>query len=179
MMVFMKTFFAAVVLLLAVTAVPAGEAMPAAEAVRHAQDFTFEDINPASPTHGDTLTLSELWADEGLVLNFLASWCGYCWKELPHLQKMQDAGEARVFGMAADEYGEPRGLLLSMVERAKLTIPILWVPEERVAWLEQHYDHRMLPATYVIDRSGEIRRVMQGALPAEAIREEIARGLGG
>ena len=56
-----------------------------------ALDFTYEDINPNSPTHGERLALSDLYADGGVVLSFLASWCGFCWKELPELQKLQSS----------------------------------------------------------------------------------------
>lgn len=144
---------------------------------RQAPDFTFEDINPASETFGKKITLSEAYAEEGVVLNFLASWCGYCWKELPYLQEMSAAGEANVVGVAADEYGAPPELVLSLVKRAELTIPILWVDEQTAKALEADYAHQMLPATYLIDAEGMIVKLLEGAVEPEQLRSEIARAL--
>ena len=144
---------------------------------RKAVDFTFEDINPASSTHGQKISLSDVYGDRGVVLNFLASWCGYCWEELPYLQAISAQGEATVIGVAADEYGAPPSLVLSLVERAELTIPILWVDEETAKALETDCAHQMLPATYLIDAEGMIVKLLEGAVKPERLREEIARAL--
>jgi thiol-disulfide isomerase/thioredoxin len=149
----------------------AGESDP--EPLRAAHDFTARDINPASTTHGQRLSLSELYAPRGVVLNFLASWCTHCWEELPELEKLHASRQARIVGVAADEYGAPVSVVLGLVERAGLTIPVLFVPRDQAPVLERHYDHEMLPATYVIDRQGRIRSVMQGATPPEELRDEI------
>ena len=149
-----------------------------AEATEAAFDFTFEDVNPGSPTHGQRLTLSKLYADKGVVLSFMASWCGPCWTEAPHLQGLHATGEAPVVGMAADEYGAPLEIFLDRAAHFELTMPILFVPAEATDELEQHYDHQILPATYLIDSDGGIRRVLQGAVPAERLRAEIRKGLG-
>jgi len=145
-----------------------------------AMDFTFEDINPASPTHGKQLSLNELYAGRGVVLNFLASWCGYCWKELPILQQLHDDEKAFVVGMAADEADAPGQIerLLVMVRRAGLTIPILHVPADKLSGMESFYDYEILPATYLIDKEGMVRQVLQGKVPAEALEAEIGRNLG-
>ena len=38
--------------------------------------------------------------------------------------------------------------------------------------MESFYDHGMLPATYMIDSAGEVRRVLQGMIePARLVRE--------
>ena len=143
-----------------------------------AMDFTFEDINPASPTHGKQLSLNELYAERGVVLNFLASWCGYCWKELPILQEMADAGEARVLGMAADEYGAPAEILMSLIAQRGLTLPILWVEPGQAAELEKRYTYQTLPATYLIDAQGIIASVLTGAVQPDRLRAEVERALG-
>jgi len=144
-----------------------------------ASDFTFEDINPASVTFGKKITLSDAYAEDGVLVNFLASWCGYCWKELPILQKMADAGEVKVLGMAADEYGEPPDLVMSMVARKKLTLPILWVGAEAALELEKRYAYQTLPATYLIRSDGSIAKLVEGAVTPERLREEIARAFQG
>ena len=174
-------------ILLAMGALLGGSATPAVEiredislkveVERAAHDFVFRDVNPASATHGQQLRLSELYERRGVVLNFLASWCTYCWEELPHLQELQASSQANIVGIAADEYGAPLSVVLGLVERAGLTIPILFVPQDEAAKLERHYDHEMLPATYVIDPRGRILHQFQGAKRPEELREEILGAL--
>jgi thiol-disulfide isomerase/thioredoxin len=152
----------------------AGEPGPPAEAPGPAaHDFTFRDVNPASATHGRELTLGALYEPRGVALNFLASWCTYCWEELPQLEKLHVSGQARIVGIAADEYGAPLEVVLGLIAKAGLTLPVLFVPQDEAAELERYYDHEMLPATYLIDPRGKIRRVLQGATPPQELRDEI------
>ena len=141
-----------------------------------AQDFTFKDINPASPTHGDALTLSELYADGGVVLQFVASWCGPCREELPHLQELYAADRAPIVLVAADEYGFTEGILI-VAERARLTTPLLFVPKEQAAALGQHYDHELLPTTYLIGEQGVILERHEGAWSKSRLVAAIERRL--
>jgi thiol-disulfide isomerase/thioredoxin len=140
-----------------------------------ASDFTFKDINPASKTYGQAITLSQAYAEGGVVVNFLASWCGYCWRELPVLQEMADAGQARVLGMAADEYGAPPEILMTLIAQRELTLPILWVTPEEAKELEKRYTYQTLPATYLIRSDGTIARTLLGEVEPERLREEVAR----
>ena len=144
-------------------------------AAEKASDFTFEDVNPASATYGQAITLSEAYAEGGVVVNFLASWCGYCWRELPVLQEMVDSGEARVLGMAADEYGAPKEILMTLIEQRGLTLPILWVTPEDAVELEKRYTYQTLPATYLIRSDGTIAKTLLGEVKPERLRKEVAR----
>jgi len=160
--------------LLAAPAAVAGKELTGSKAT----DFTFKDINPASETYGEEITLSETYAEGGVLVNFLASWCGYCWEELPVLQEMADAGEVRVLGMAADEYGAPAEILMRQIEHRELTLPILWVEPEQAEELEKRYTYQTLPATYVIESDGTIARVYTGVVEPERLRKEIVELLG-
>ncbi|NIM00716.1 MAG: redoxin domain-containing protein [Acidobacteria bacterium] len=140
-----------------------------------ASDFTFEDINPASTTFGEKITLSEEYAEGGVLVNFLASWCNPCWQELPILQEMVDAGKVKVIGMAADEYGAGPEGVLTMVARKELTLPILWVDVEAAKELEKRYTYQTLPSTYIIRSDGTIAGLLAGAVSPERLHAEVAR----
>lgn len=140
-----------------------------------ASDFTFEDINPASATFGERITLSEEYAEGGVLVNFMASWCNPCWKELPILQAMADAGTVKVIGMAADEYGAGPEGVLTMAARKDLTLPILWVDVEAAKELEKRYTYQTLPSTYIIRSDGTIAGLLAGAVSPERLHEEVAR----
>jgi cytochrome c-type biogenesis protein len=141
-----------------------------------ARDFGFEDINPRSESYGQRLVLRELYAERGLVLQFVASWCEPCRRELPHLEELYASGRAPVVLVAADEHGYRESILI-VAERRSLTAPILYVPVDETEPLGQFYDYEILPATYLIDRHGLIRQVHEGAwskpLLAAAIEREL------
>jgi len=146
------------------------------EKPRRAYDFTFEDINPASTTHGERLELSKFYTDRGLVLQFVASWCKPCRDELPELQELHAEGDTPILLVAADEYGYTEGILL-VAERSGLTAPLLFVPKERTAELERYYDHEILPSTYLIDRQGAIVQVHEGAWSKERLLAAVENAL--
>jgi thiol-disulfide isomerase/thioredoxin len=152
-----------------------GAGAPAAPAPA-AHDFVLEDINPASATHGRKLALSELYAERGLILQFVASWCQPCREELPDLQALHAAGRPVVL-VAADEYGFTEGILI-VAERSGLTTPLLFAGTDRTAEIEAHYAHEILPATYLIDRAGTIVEVHEGAWSREQLLAAVERRLG-
>jgi len=139
-----------------------------------ATDFTYQDINPNSPTHGQELVLSDIYADGGVVLNFLASWCGFCWKELPELQELQSSIPTPIVGIAADEHDGPE-VLLGLIKEAELKMPVLLVPTTDIKAMEKSYDHKILPATYVIDKQGWVRTVFEGLTPMDKLQEAFVK----
>ncbi len=149
---------------------------PEVESPPRAYDFELEDVNPRSRSYGRKLRLSELYAAEGIVMNFMASWCGPCRDELPLLQSLHKAGRARVVCMAADEYGGAEGLL-PVIEQTGLTVPVLYAPDAAAARIAEHYTYQILPATYLIDRSGVVRSTFQGLVPKKALLGAIDRDL--
>jgi thiol-disulfide isomerase/thioredoxin len=154
----------------------APEARPPANTTRRAYDFSLRDINPKSPSHGQVLRLSELYAERGLVLNFMASWCLPCRVELPALESVHASGRARVVCMAADEYGGPEDVQ-QVIQLTGLTLPVLFAPENVSATLARHYTYAVIPATYMIDRSGVVRSTFLGPVPEERLLDAIRQHL--
>ena len=148
-----------------------------AQPARQARDFALDDINPRSETFGKTLELRELYGEQGLVLQFVASWCGPCRDELPDLQRLHEQGVTPIVLVAADEYGFPQSILI-VAERTGITAPILFVPPNVAEKLAQFYDYEILPATYLIDREGTIREMHEGARSNGRLLAAIERELG-
>ncbi len=144
---------------------------------RRARDFALEDINPRSATFGKTLELRELYGERGLLLQFVASWCAPCRKELPELQELHEQKRTPVVLVAADEYGYTQSILI-VAEQTGVTAPILFVPEEQAEELAQFYDYEILPATYLIDREGTIREMHEGAWSKARLVAAIEGSLG-
>jgi cytochrome c biogenesis protein CcmG, thiol:disulfide interchange protein DsbE len=85
------------------------------------------------------------------VIDFAAAWCRPCWTVLPKLEAFAaEHPEIRVLVVSVDEKVEGRDAL---VTKLKLTIPVLWDRDHRIA---EHYRPAGMPATYVLDRDGEV-----------------------
>lgn len=154
-----------------------GVARPVSSSARViAPEFAFADINPASATHGKTLSLSQLRAERGVVLQFVASWCKPCRDELPELQQLHASDRTVLVLIAADEYGYSEGILM-LAQRHEMTVPILFVPEDEAEALERAYDHERLPATYLIDREGRIVAEQDGTWSLERMIAAVERFL--
>lgn len=120
-----------------------------------APDFQLESLD------GRTVSLSEL-AGRPVMLNFWATWCGPCKREMPLLQEIyEDAGwEKTGLVLLAIDAAEPQDVVRQFMEEMKLTFTVLIDPDNEV-FLD--YNIRAIPTTYFIDRDGIIKSVKMGA----------------
>ncbi|NKF50665.1 TlpA family protein disulfide reductase [Shewanella sp. WXL01] len=117
-----------------------------------APDFTLKSLT------GDNLNLTEQ-RGEIIVLNFWASWCGPCRKEMPILQKLQDKYQdlgVQVWGVNVEQDNEAGRNFLKGLD---LSFPILF---DQTNTLSEDYDVKAMPTTVIIDRSGSVRNVYYG-----------------
>lgn len=82
------------------------------------------DFEMKLPT-GETVKLSSL-KGKVVMLQFTASWCGVCRKEMPHIekeiwQKHKDNSEFALFGIDREE---PAEVVLEFAKKTKVTYPI-------------------------------------------------------
>jgi peroxiredoxin len=128
---------------------------------QRAPDFTLNDV--AGRPH----KLSDYLPERVVLINFWATWCVPCVKELPQLQKLQDLyGDKGLQVLAISIDGPDRtAAVSSFVDRYRYTLPILLDVDSRVVSL---YDPRLnLPYSVLLDRQGAIRRVHQGYSPGD------------
>ncbi|NNJ72856.1 MAG: TlpA family protein disulfide reductase [Enterobacterales bacterium] len=127
-----------------------------------AQDFTLPSRS------GENVRLQELTGQVVLV-NFWASWCGPCRKELPKLeelhQKYKDMG-VTILGINIDENLELSQRLLKDVE---VNFPVLYDFDNKVS---KPYDISAMPSTFLIDKSGNFRYKHLGYLDGYEIKYE-------
>ncbi len=133
---------------------------------RPAADFSLPD------GAGAPLRLSSL-RGKVVLLDFWASWCEPCMKELPELDKLQRefAGRLVVVTISIDK---ERKAALDTARRLKLGLRVLLDPEGKVAEL---YDPPKMPTSYVLDREGVVRLVHEGfdgAPDVGRLRKELA-----
>jgi thiol-disulfide isomerase/thioredoxin len=109
------------------------------------------------------------------VLNLWASWCAPCREELPAFVALQSeaAGKVRVVGVASTD--RPAAAAAYAAD-ARLPFPSL-VDEDGT--LLRGLNRRALPATVLVDATGQVRDVYQGVpLTEAALRALVKEKLG-
>ncbi len=129
---------------------------------------------------GTTLRLADLRGSV-VVLNFWASWCAPCERELPRFQSLSDAwsqaGEpVRVIGIGVKrDYGEGARAL---VQRLRLTFPIgrdTAGNDEVLGPIQAAYGVSSLPTTVFIRADGTVASIHIGELTEAQIRQYAAQ----
>ncbi len=116
-------------------------------------DFTLPD------TTGRAVRLSD-YHGQVVVLNFWATWCAACLEEIPSLEKFYQSYASRgvaVIGISIDRNIET---LRSFLQKHSIPYLVLHDPEGEV--FVDLLTVQGLPATFIIDRDGEIREVLLG-----------------
>lgn len=124
------------------------EAMQKLEAYdrqRQQADFTLSDIN------GQKWTLSKLHG-KVVALNFWATWCPPCRKEMPDLQLLYNKFSGQGFVVLAIS-DEDLGKVRPFITEHGFTFPVLLDPGERVYKLFRVVDR---PETFVYNRQGRL-----------------------
>lgn len=114
-----------------------------------AMDFEVELLT------GEKVKLSD-YRGKVVLLNFWATWCGYCVKELPELQRLrEDYGEELV--VFTINCGEDKKKAEDFIKKNNYTFTVGLDPKNEVG-----YPVRTIPITFVIDKDGIISDKLVG-----------------
>jgi thiol-disulfide isomerase/thioredoxin len=103
-----------------------------------------------------------------VVVNFWATWCGPCKKEIPAFNRVYTAYKDRgvvMLGMLHDNQVDDMGLLNFMSDH-ELTYPVVKADNEILAAFEFP---SALPTTFIYDKSGKVRLVHRGPLDEQQL----------
>ena len=133
-------------------------------------DFT------ATTFEGKTVASQQL-RGKPLVLNFYASWCTVCDRELPDFERVarQLDGQVAVLG-ANPQSNDTDKAQAAMIKRNGVTYPTFPDPQDEL--LRQFNTTGGLPTTLFIDADGVVRKVHNGVLTEELLLKDIASVLG-
>lgn len=107
---------------------------------------------------GKNIRLAELRGNV-VMLNFWASWCAPCRKEMPLLDGLSDRYGAAGFTLLGVNVEKDGTAGDKIIKELGVKFPILYDSESKVS---QAYNVDAMPTTVMIDKSGEIRYVNRG-----------------
>ncbi len=108
----------------------------------------------------------ESFSDKWVIVNYWATWCAPCIKEIPELNKLAEdhADQLVVLGV---NYDNPQGEeALKQLERMKITFPVYSAPpHEQLGVTEPE----VLPTTFVFAPGLELRETLVGPQTEETL----------
>lgn len=130
-----------------------------------APDFTLK--NEA----GENIRLAEQ-RGKVVMLNFWASWCGPCRKEMPLLDEMHKRYGKAGFVLYGVNVEQDATAAKKLLKELGVSLPVLYDPESKASKL---YKVDAMPTTVMIDKNGEVRYVNRGykAGDEDKYREQI------
>lgn len=107
------------------------------------------------------------------LVNFWATWCAPCKKELPDLIELHKAYGDRGFavvGVATDRTPDAAGLVAEFVQKYSIPYQILLSTQE----MEDAFRNvRMMPTSFLVDRDGKILQTIVGIRTKAQLEELI------
>ena len=122
-------------------------------------DFTLERLG------GGEVSLSD-YRGEWLVVNYWATWCAPCRKEMPELSELhEERADVTVLGLAYEEVEDND--FEAFLQKSPVSYPILKV--DVYAPPQPFGAPKVLPTTIILDRQGRAVKTFLGPVTRESI----------
>ena len=112
---------------------------------------------------GQAFSLDELKGDV-VMINFWATWCGPCRKEMPLLDALYKRYERLGFTLVGVNVEEDPSGADKFLQETPVSFPILYDTDNTVSKL---YDVNAMPSTVLVDRQGNMRYLHKGYKPGD------------
>jgi len=107
---------------------------------------------------GKTHVLSD-YRGKVVLLNFWASWCPPCIREMPELQRLQKHFADRPFEVITINVAEQRYRVRKFTRSIKLDLPVLLDASSKTY---NRWNANILPTSFLVDVHGQIRYRVRG-----------------
>lgn len=131
-----------------------------------AKTFTLDDVREGRPA----VSLEAL-RGRPVVLNFFASWCGPCIREMPALQATAERYKGRVHVVGVT-FNDRREAARDVLERTGVTYPAAFDPESDLAL---DYAVRVMPTTVFIGADGQLVERKDGEISERQLQTVVDR----
>ena len=117
-----------------------------------------------------------------VVINYWATWCGYCVEEMPEFEKVykefgSNKKDVVILGVAGPNSKENRNNvdiekdeIISFLKKKNITYPTLM--DETGKYFNE-YGVKYFPTTYVINKKGYLEGFVNGAISGEQLKNAI------
>jgi thiol-disulfide isomerase/thioredoxin len=115
-----------------------------------------------------------------VMVNFWATWCGPCVAEFPELIEAYNSHKAQglvFFSVSGDELSDQAKATKFLRKQNAPATAFIKPKADIAAWaksLDGRWDSGSLPRTYLIDRNGKVRKVIDGKIDPSALNTAIA-----
>ena len=135
-----------------------------------APDFALQTLD------GKAVRLSD-YKGQVVLINFWATWCPPCVREIPRLVRVSETYRDQglvVLGINTT-FQDDRGKVAQFVRDQGISYPVLL---DETGEVGQIYPARLMPTTYLIDRSGRIVHTKVGEVDEATLSEQVLALLG-
>lgn len=126
-----------------------------------APKFTLKDLN------GKDVSLSD-YEGKIVLINFWATWCGYCDKEMPDLEKLNKENDDIV--VLAVNVRESNDIVEKYIKEGKYTFPVVLDESGDVS---TQYLVSAFPTTYFVDKEGILLGAVPGMMTSAQMNEIV------
>lgn len=135
---------------------------PKEKEFKEAPDFSLKDLS------GEEVSLSD-YRGKIVLVNFWATWCGYCNVEMPDFQKVQDENEDVV--VLAVNVMEEESIVNDYIKEGGYNFQVVLDKEGTVA---KTYLINAFPTTYVVDEEGMLLGGVRGMVTYDQLNQILA-----
>lgn len=128
-------------------------------------DFTLVDLE------GNEVSLSD-YKGKKVFVNFWATWCGPCRKEMPDVQKIYDEVDSEDLVILAVNVGESKEDVKYFIDQGEFSFKVLLDSEMEVA---AKYGVTAFPTSVLIDENGDPITGVRGMMSYDQMKDFISK----
>lgn len=114
---------------------------------------TLDDIILPTPDTMELNVLDEVKKNKVTVIDFWASWCGPCCREMPFMKSLLEKNQEKGFGIVGISLDQNADAWKTAIDELGLTWPQVWDSQQKTATA---FHVVSIPFTVVVDQQGKI-----------------------
>ncbi|KNY28091.1 TlpA family protein disulfide reductase [Pseudobacteroides cellulosolvens] len=126
-------------------------------------DFTLSDLD------GNKVSLKDFHG-KNVYLNFWATWCPPCRKEMPAIEKLYKEYKDKGLVVLAIDLGEDKETVKNFINENNYSFKVLLDSDQSIG---SKYNISAIPVSYFIDKDGNIAAKRVGAIEEDEMRQYI------